>query len=77
MKVIIETKYENADQEFVDWYLERLAVEEVIPGSTTISEELKESGHAVFVSKDPTSEVVATTTYRIIKESAALNEGEG
>lgn len=64
-KLIITTTCENCDEEFIHWYLKRLKNEEVMPGSTVIAEELEECGHAVFVSKDPTSPVVATTCYEI------------
>jgi hypothetical protein len=53
------------DREWLDWWLKRLANEEVMPGSTTIVEELRECGYAVFSSKDPSSEVVARTEYLI------------
>lgn len=67
MKMRIETVYENVDQEWLDWYLKRLANEQVLPGSNVIVEELKECGHAVFSSKDPSSDCVATTTYEVLK----------
>ena len=65
-KFRITTEYSNVDQAFLAWYYERLANEEVMPGSTVIVEELKECGHACFTSKDPDSNVVATTTYEVI-----------
>lgn len=67
MRLRIETVYENVDQQWLDWYLNRLANAQVMPGSTMISEELKECGHAVFSTKDPNSYCVATTTYEISK----------
>lgn len=67
MKLSIETVYENFDQEWLNWYLNRLSQSEELPGSDTITQELKETGHAVFASKDPESKCFATTTYRIEK----------
>lgn len=67
MKVIITSTYENVDQEWLDWYLRRLANENVLPGSTWIASDLKVFGKAEFSSKDPQSEVVATTKYEVIK----------
>lgn len=75
MTMRIETVYENVDQKWLDWYLKRLGNEEVFPGSTVIVEELKECGHAVFSSKDPTGPCIATTTYEIFKGSKILPEG--
>lgn len=65
MRVIVESVYENVDQAWVDWWLKHLDNEEVMPGSTVIVEELKDCGHAVFASKDPTSNVIAKTSYTI------------
>lgn len=65
MRVTVETIYENVDQEWLDWWLRRLAKANHMPGSTAIVEELKESGCACFASKDPTSDCTAKTTYRI------------
>lgn len=65
MTVKIISTYENVDQKWLNWWLKRLANEEVMPGSTTIVEELRECGYAVFASKDPSSHVLATTEYYI------------
>jgi hypothetical protein len=67
MKFIITTTYEQCDQEFIDWYLERLKNEEVMPGSMTIVDELKSANFASFTSKDPSGPTIATTTYEILK----------
>ena len=67
MKVTIETIYENVDQGWLDWYLKRLGNEQVLPGSTNIIKELKENGYASFSSKDPSSNVIATTKYKVVK----------
>lgn len=67
MEMIITTTYSNIDQEWLDWYLKRLANEEALPGSTLIIKDLKSCGQAAFTSKDPTSDVIATTEYEIIK----------
>lgn len=67
MTVTVITTYRNVDQEWLDWYLKRLANEQVMPGSTTIAAELRDCGHALFCSKDPDSEVIATTEYRVLE----------
>lgn len=72
MKLKITTTYYNVDQSWLDWYLDRLANEQVMPGSTVIAEELRECGHAVFSSKDPSSSVTASTEYLIERP-----QGEG
>lgn len=67
MELQITTTYENINQEWLDWYYRRLANEEVLPGSTSIVKELKIYGNASFVSKDPSSDVVAITEYQVTK----------
>lgn len=67
LKLTITTTYENVDQEWLDWWFDRLANEQVMPGSTVIVEELKECGHAVFTSKDPDSDVIGSTAYQVDK----------
>ena len=65
MKVVITTTYENVDQEWLDWYLKRLAMSEVLPGSMSLTEKIQNDGFAEFSSKDPESDVVATTKYEV------------
>lgn len=65
MKLVITTTYENASEEWISWYLARLVNQEVLPGSMTIAEKLKRDKFASFRSEDPTSDCVATTTYRL------------
>lgn len=76
MRLEIKTVFENVDQEWLDWYLARLENEEVLPGSTLIVKQLKEIHHAAFSSKDPSSDVVATTSY-LIRKSAKPKPAEG
>ncbi len=65
MTIKIISTYTNVDEKWLDWWFKHLVNEEVMPGSTVIVEELKESGYAVFTSKDPSSPVVASTEYRV------------
>lgn len=67
MKVIVTSTYENVDKEWLDWWLKRLAAAEVMPGSMSIVSELIKNGSAKFISRDPTSDVVATTKYEVIR----------
>lgn len=67
MKFIIETVYHNVDQQWLDWYLKRLGDEEVLSGSTSIVEAVRKYGSASFTSKDPSSDVVGVTTYKMIR----------
>lgn len=64
MKVRIETVYENVDRKWLKWYLKRLRTEGGLP---IVAEELEECGHAVYASKDPTSDVMATSTYEVVE----------
>lgn len=66
MKFVITTTYENVDDEWLDWYLKRLKAAEVTPGSTGCADTVREDGYAEFSSKDPTSAVIATTSYEVI-----------
>ena len=68
MKFVITTTYENVDQDFMDWYYDRLTSQEShLPGAAEIVEELKACGYAAYASKHPTSDVVGTTEYQVIK----------
>lgn len=66
MTFTITTGYENINQEWLDWYLERLASQDVMPGSTGVVDSIKKLGRASFTSKDPISEVVGTTQYVLV-----------
>lgn len=63
MKLIIETVYDNIDQDWLDWYCDRLDIAEVPIDISKFKIGLGVS----FSSKDPTSEVIATTSYGLIK----------
>lgn len=67
MKLKITTTYENFDKEWLDWYMKRLANEQVLPGSTSIVEQLQKDGAASFSSKDPEGPCIATTAYELIR----------
>lgn len=67
MTVKITTTYRNVDQEWLDWYLKRLANEQLLPGSTSIADKLKDAGRAIFESSDPSSDITATTEYQVLK----------
>lgn len=67
MRMRITTTYNGVDKEWLDWYLKRLANEEVLPGSAAVAEELKECDFASFSSKDPDSNVTAATEYEILE----------
>lgn len=71
MIVKITTEYKNCDEAWVSWYLARLANENVLPGSIVLAGQLRETRYADFISKDPSSKVVAKTTYEIIDEVPA------
>lgn len=63
MKLTITTTYEGFDQEWLDyWYLNRIE-DSTLPGSAIIVEEIQQCGHAVYASKDPTSNCTAKTEY--------------
>ena len=65
MTVEIKTTYENVDEKWLAWYLERLSNEQVLPGSTAIADELRTKNVATFSSQDPCSNVVASNQYVI------------
>lgn len=65
MKFEIKTVFENVDDEWLEWYFNRLANEEVVPGSTKVIQTLRNNDFAFFSSKDPTSNVTATTYYSV------------
>lgn len=67
MNVVVKTEYTNVDQEWLDWWLNRLRNEDSLPGGSEIVDELIKWGNASFTSKDPTSGCVGETTYEIIK----------
>lgn len=67
MKVIVTSTYENVDQEWLDWWLERLSVHSPLPGGREAASTLQSETFSSFSSKDPTSDVIATTTYEIKK----------
>jgi hypothetical protein len=62
MKVIVTSTYENVNLEWLGWWLNRL---ETLPENKAVVRELRETGSASYSSKDPTSEVTATTTYEV------------
>jgi hypothetical protein len=68
MRVRIETVFDNVDQTWVDWWLERLKTNPNMPGAALVVEKLKKKGLASFESKDPDSEVIACTMYEIVKD---------
>lgn len=60
MKLIIETVYENITEEWFEWWLSRF------PKDDESALALRDGDTYVqYSSKDPTSNVFATTTYRI------------
>jgi len=65
MRVVVESTYDNCDDEWIKWWLDRLNNEEVMPGCQKVIKDIKNLGYAKFTSKDPTGPVVATTTYLI------------
>lgn len=67
MKFIITTTYDRVDDEWLEWYLNRMENEEVLPGCREIIKSLRKNLTASFVSHDANSDVVATTNYRIKK----------
>ena len=67
MKLIIKTVYDNIDNQWLQWYLDRLENSNVLPGSMSISKKLARDGNAEYLSKDPTSNTTAITTYEIEK----------
>lgn len=67
MKVVITSVYENVNQEWLDWYISLLKDTPRLPGCRSIAQELKESDKAMFKSKDPSSEVEATTYYEVVR----------
>lgn len=64
MKFIIETVYENVNQEWMDWWLAQPKPKELKQSM----EALSRNGNAFFISKDQTSEVKATTTWEVSNE---------
>lgn len=67
MKVVITTTYENVDQAWLGWWVGRLESSEGILGSVKVASTLLREGRAEWSSKDPTSEVIATTKYEVIR----------
>jgi hypothetical protein len=62
MKIKIETIYENVTPEWLDWYIENLKNKVPVP-----IEKLKEGVHLSFSTKDSTSDVIAVTSYELLK----------
>lgn len=62
MRVIVTSTYENVDSEWLEWWLNRIAK---FPENVEVVRELREGNTAAFSSKDPSSQVVATTTYEV------------
>lgn len=67
MHVKVISTYENVDEKWLEWWLKRLNNEEVMPGCTNVIKKLRETDNAHFTTKDPTSSVIATTTYQIFR----------
>ncbi len=64
MKIIVITTYENVDEEWREWWLNRIA--------PTLGPEkialLRRVGETYFQSADPTSPCTAKTVYKIIQD---------
>lgn len=60
MRITIKTTYENVDEAWLEDWLTRVGK---TPGLSIVAEELRECGHAVYVSKDPTSDCTGKTEY--------------
>jgi len=67
MKFIVTTTFDNVDTEWLAWYMDRIKNEEHLPGSVVIVDELVKAGYAKFSSKDPDSEITATTEYEVVQ----------
>lgn len=65
MRLEIKSVYENIDQDWLNWWVDRMKKEAPMPGVDVIVDELIETGDAVFASKDPTSPSIATTYYKL------------
>ena len=64
MRIVIKTTYKNIDQEWLNWYIERLDK----AGVPINFDEFKNGNRVSFTSKDPTSKAFATTEYLLIDE---------
>lgn len=64
MKVIVTSVYENVDQEWLEWWLLRIGT---LRENERVVRELREGKVSAFSSKDPSSAVVATTTYEVVR----------
>lgn len=63
VKIVLKTIYENVDGDFLAWYIKQLKSEHV-----PIDFDDFENGEKVVLqSKDPTSEVIGTTTYQVLR----------
>lgn len=62
MKITVTSTYENVDGEWLHWWLNRLMS---LPENEAVAHEIMNKGFASYTSKDPSSEVVATTTYKL------------
>lgn len=69
MKIKVTTIYESVDQQWLDWYLKRLSDPEAFPGAMQIAKDLEEYGQASFSTDDPTSKVIGTTEYLIVRDA--------
>lgn len=65
MRIIIKTIYENANEEWLEWWLSNL---DTLPSNHKVTEALRKTGKAIFESKDPSSDVIGRTEYEIIRE---------
>lgn len=63
----ITTIYSNVDQEWLDWYLDRLKLSED-ENLINIGIELSEGNDCGFTTRDPTSKVVGRTEYQLTKD---------
>lgn len=67
MKLIITTVYDNIDDDWMSWYIGRMANDPDIVAAGVLRS-LTERGQAQFVSSNPDNpDEVATTTYRVVR----------
>ena len=64
MKIVVTSTYENVDESWLQWYLARLRRQ----GYGIHAENLEANSYSEFESQDPTSLVVARTSYKLIPE---------
>ena len=66
MKLVVKTVYLNVNKEWVEWYIDRLKNQSEL---MEVANYLEKERYASYMSKDPTSLVVATTTYGITDDN--------